>query len=69
VIEIGGYVERTADAAADMQVSQQRADAVRNALVDGGVDPARVVAKGHGAVDPASGGSALRMIDYKVGKS
>ncbi len=69
VIEIGGYAERTADAAADMQVSQQRADAVRNALVNGGVDPARVQAKGHGAVDPASVGNTLRMIDYKVVKS
>jgi uncharacterized protein YidB (DUF937 family) len=69
VIEIDGYVERTADAAADMQVSQQRADAVRGALVDGGVDPSKVVAKGHGAVDPASGGNTLRMIDYKLAKS
>jgi len=54
-VRIGGYADKISDPAADMQrLSQQRADAVRQALVDGGVDPVMVSAKGFGAAGSAT---------------
>ncbi|MGC1650215.1 MAG: OmpA family protein [Candidatus Sulfotelmatobacter sp.] len=53
-IEIGGYTDNTGDAASNLQLSQQRADAVRSYLVAQGVDASALVAKGYGDTKPAA---------------
>jgi outer membrane protein OmpA-like peptidoglycan-associated protein/uncharacterized protein YidB (DUF937 family) len=52
VIEVGGYTDNTGDSASNLQLSQQRADAVRDYLVKQGVDPSALVAKGYGDTKP-----------------
>lgn len=52
VIEIGGHTDKTGDSAANLQLSQQRADAVRDYLVQQGVNPSMLVAKGYGDARP-----------------
>jgi OOP family OmpA-OmpF porin len=71
VIQISGYADTTGDPAANTQLSQQRADAVRQLLVDAGVNPAMLVARGHGSAmastDSATGRSAsARRIGFSV---
>jgi outer membrane protein OmpA-like peptidoglycan-associated protein/uncharacterized protein YidB (DUF937 family) len=72
VVEIGGYTDNTGDPAANVQLSQQRADAVRAALVQAGVDPGMLVAKGYGSASPIASNDTLegrfrnRRIEYKV---
>ena len=74
MIEIGGYTDATGDPAANLQLSQQRADAVRAALVQAGVDPGMLVAKGYGSANPVAGNDSLegrlrnRRIEYRVMK-
>jgi outer membrane protein OmpA-like peptidoglycan-associated protein len=51
-IRIGGYTDSTGNAAANRQLSQQRADAVRQALIAKGVAASRVTAEGYGASHP-----------------
>ena len=74
VIEIGGYTDATGDPAANLQLSQQRADAVRAALIQAGVDPGMLVAKGYGSASPVAGNDSLegrlrnRRIEYRVMK-
>jgi OmpA-OmpF porin, OOP family len=71
-IEIAGYTDNTGDAAANVALSQQRADAVRNALIKAGVDPDMLVAKGYGSANPVAGNDLLegqlrnRRIEYHV---
>lgn len=52
VIEIGGHTDNTGDAAANVSLSQRRAEAVRNALVQDGVNPSMLTAKGYGQTKP-----------------
>jgi OmpA-OmpF porin, OOP family len=54
VVEIGGYTDNTGDAAANQQLSQRRAEAVREALVKAGVNPGKIVAKGFGSSNPVA---------------
>ena len=54
VIEIAGHTDNVGDAAANMTLSQQRADAVRNALVRDGVNPAMLTARGYGDTRPVA---------------
>ena len=75
VVEIAGYTDNTGDPAANVQLSQQRAEAVRAALVQAGVDPSILVAKGYGSANPVAGNDTLegrfrnRRIEYRVVKS
>jgi OmpA-OmpF porin, OOP family len=72
VIEIGGYTDNTGDSVANIQLSQQRAEAVRAALIEAGVDPSMLVAKGYGSASPIAGNDTLegrfrnRRIEYRV---
>ena len=74
MVEIAGYTDNTGDPAANVQLSQQRADAVRAALVSAGVDPSMLVAKGYGSASPVAGNDTLegrfrnRRIEYRVVK-
>ncbi|MGC2221852.1 MAG: OmpA family protein [Methylocella sp.] len=51
VVQINGYTDGAGNPAANMKLSQRRADAVRQFLVDAGVDPAMLSAKGYGSSD------------------
>jgi outer membrane protein OmpA-like peptidoglycan-associated protein/uncharacterized protein YidB (DUF937 family) len=52
VFEIAGHTDNTGDAASNLTLSQQRADSVRTYLVQQGVDPNMLVAKGYGDARP-----------------
>jgi OOP family OmpA-OmpF porin len=75
VLEIAGYTDNTGDAALNLALSQKRAEAVRDALVKYGADPAMLVAKGYGEADPvasndtAEGRLKNRRIEYHVIKA
>jgi OmpA-OmpF porin, OOP family len=56
-IRIGGYTDNTGDPAANVQLSEQRADNVMAELVKLGIDPARMTSKGYGAEDPIADNS------------
>ena len=50
--EIGGHTDSDGDAAYNLKLSQQRADAVKTQLVSMGVDAARLTTKGYGKTKP-----------------
>lgn len=56
-VRIGGYTDNTGDAAANLKLSQERADDVMAALAQLGVDPARMDAKGYGEEHPIADNS------------
>ncbi|RKE72186.1 OmpA family protein [Pseudorhodoplanes sinuspersici] len=72
VIQISGYTDNTGDPAKNLELSQHRADAVKNALIQSGVNPAMLVAKGYGSADPIAsndteeGRFKNRRISYQV---
>ncbi len=49
VVQISGYTDGAGKPAANMKLSQRRADAVRQLLVDAGVNPTMLSAKGYGS--------------------
>jgi outer membrane protein OmpA-like peptidoglycan-associated protein len=51
-IQVLGYTDRIGSDSYNMLLSQRRADAVRDALVQGGVPAAAIVAEGRGKSDP-----------------
>lgn len=71
-VEIGGYTDNTGDPTANLQLSQYRADAVKSTLVQSGVNPGMLVAKGYGSANPiasndtAEGRFQNRRIAYQV---
>ena len=75
VLEIAGYTDNTGDPAANLALSQQRADAVRDFLIKAGVNANMLVAKGYGSADPIASNDLLegrlrnRRIDYRVVKA
>lgn len=69
-IKIGGYTDKTGDAAANKKLSQQRADAVMNAIKAGGANAGQLVgAEGYGSafakVD-ASASDEARKVDRRI---
>jgi OOP family OmpA-OmpF porin len=75
VIEIAGYTDNTGDPALNVTLSQKRAEAVRDALIKDGADPAMLIAKGYGSADPIAsndtpeGRLRNRRIEYRVVKT
>ena len=51
-VEIRGYTDNVGSRNLNMSLSQRRADSVRNWLIDGGIDPTRIIAKGFGPDNP-----------------
>jgi OmpA-OmpF porin, OOP family len=56
-IRIGGYTDNTGDPAANLKLSQDRADTVMAELVNLGIDPSRITAKGYGDANPIADNS------------
>jgi OmpA-OmpF porin, OOP family len=75
VIEIAGYTDNTGDPATNVSISQQRAEAVRNTMIQAGVNPSMLVAKGYGGANPIApndtdaGRFRNQRIEYHVLKS
>jgi OOP family OmpA-OmpF porin len=71
-IEVGGHTDNTGDQASNLTLSQQRADAVKSALVAAGVSSAMLSTKGYGdskpraANDTEYGRFQNRRIEYTV---
>jgi outer membrane protein OmpA-like peptidoglycan-associated protein len=71
-IEIGGHTDNTGDAASNMALSQQRADAMKEALVASGVPAAMLTTRGYGDTKPRApndteyGRFQNRRIEYSV---
>ena len=51
-IEVSGYADSTGAAAYNQTLSERRAESVRRALIDAGVDPARLSTRGYGSTHP-----------------
>ena len=54
MVEVGGHTDNTGNAAANMTLSQRRAEAVRDILVRNGVAPASLTARGYGETRPVA---------------
>ena len=53
-VEIGGYTDNTGDPAANLKLSDERANAVRSKLIELGVAADSLVAKGYGDAKPVA---------------
>ena len=53
-VKIGGYTDNTGDAAANLRLSQMRAEAVRDQLRAMGIDASRLAAEGYGGQHPVA---------------
>jgi outer membrane protein OmpA-like peptidoglycan-associated protein len=58
LIRIEGHTDQIGDEQYNQQLSERRADAVRNALLQRGIDPARMIAVGMGECCPISSDDA-----------
>ena len=67
-LRIGGYTDNQGDAAANLKLSQARADAVMQQLVGMGVDPSRLDSKGYGEDHPVAdnGTDAGRAMNRRI---
>ena len=66
-VHIDGYTDASGAAAANVALSRRRAEAVRALLIDAGVAPAMLKAKGHGAARATEGDNRSdRRIEFSV---
>lgn len=71
-LEVASHTDAIGDAVINMKLSQRRADAVRKYLVQSGVDPEQVEAKGYGETQPIAdnsteeGRTANRRVEFRV---
>jgi outer membrane protein OmpA-like peptidoglycan-associated protein len=56
-LKIGGYTDNTGEPAANLRLSQARADNVRKELVSNGIEPDRLEAEGYGSAHPVADNS------------
>ena len=72
LLEINGHTDNTGDSASNLQLSQKRADAVKNYLIRKGVASARMTAKGFGDSSPVAdnktqaGKAKNRRVEFKI---
>jgi len=72
-VEIDGYTDNVGSDSYNIDLSQRRADAVRQALVAQGIDPSRIVTKGYGkdfavaSNAEASGRQLNRRVEVVIG--
>ena len=70
-VEVGGHTDNTGSRATNTRLSQARAESVRNFLVQNGVNPDNVTAKGYGPDQPvgsnrtAAGRAQNRRVELK----
>jgi outer membrane protein OmpA-like peptidoglycan-associated protein len=57
-LKIGGYTDNTGSAAANLRLSQSRADNVRKELISSGIEPDRLEAEGYGSGHPIADNSS-----------
>jgi len=73
-LKIGGYTDNTGNPQSNMKLSQARADAVMNALIKNGIEPARLSAEGYGEQFPVAtndtpeGREKNRRVDVRISK-
>jgi outer membrane protein OmpA-like peptidoglycan-associated protein/uncharacterized protein YidB (DUF937 family) len=66
-VHIDGYTDASGDAAANVVLSRRRAEAVRALLIDAGVAPGKLRAKGHGAAHSTEGDNrGDRRLEFSV---
>jgi OmpA-OmpF porin, OOP family len=53
-IRIEGYTDSKGTASYNLDLSQRRADAVRDFLIDHGISPNRIIARGYGEAEPVA---------------
>lgn len=58
-IQVAGHTDSRGSEQSNLELSQRRADAVKNALVQRGVDPMRVQTYGYGEAQPISSSDAM----------
>jgi outer membrane protein OmpA-like peptidoglycan-associated protein len=72
LVEIQGHTDDRGTAEYNLELSQKRADAVREYLVSSGIDPDRLVAKGYGETKPlepnvtAKGRARNRRVEFHI---
>ncbi|MBK8550485.1 MAG: OmpA family protein [Ignavibacteria bacterium] len=73
-LKIGGYTDNTGNPQANLKLSQARADAVMNALINKGIAPERLKAEGYGEQYPVAtndtpeGRERNRRVDVRISK-
>jgi outer membrane protein OmpA-like peptidoglycan-associated protein len=68
-LKIGGYTDNTGDAAANMKLSQERAEAAKAAIVREGIDGRRMEAEGYGdqhAICPANSTPECKAVNRRI---
>jgi len=58
-IRIEGYTDSSGTESYNLDLSQRRADAVRDYLIDHGISPNRIIARGYGEVDPVASNATM----------
>ena len=56
-IKLSGYTDNTGNAASNLELSKRRANAVRNYIIDKGIDGGRITADGYGIANPVADNS------------